>query len=158
GLLDHAEDRDALRRREGVRIAPDLELCANAGALGERIDLAVEDLAERAADHALRLQRVRDLPELTIELDEARGQIVEAAVCLLAEVFEDERVDLLLQELDVRREREDVLDRSIVQVEAQSHEASLGRRGQGAIAVRRVLEEVLALDHGAQSRGDLRQI
>ena len=50
------------------------------------VDLAVEDLAERTRDDALRLERVRDLAKLAVELDESRGEVVEASVRLLAVV------------------------------------------------------------------------
>ena len=131
-------------------IAADLELGMDSRALREGVDLAVEDLAERSADDALRLERVRDLPELAVELDEAAAEVVEAAVRLLAVVLEDERIDLLLEELDVGGEREDVLDRPVVEVEAEAHEAALGRRDERTLAARRVLEEALALDHGTE--------
>ena len=105
-------------------------------------------------DDALRLERVRDLAELPIELDEPRREVVEAAVRLLAIVLEHERVDLLLQQPDVAGKREDVLDRPVVEVEAEPHEPALGGRDERPLAARRVLEEVLALDDGAQ-RGAL---
>ena len=126
-LLDRAEDGDALGGRERVRVAADLELGLHTRSLREAVDLAMQDLAERPRDDALRLQRVGDFAELPIELDEAPGEIVEAAMRLLAIVLEDERVDLLLQELDVGCEGEHVLDRPVVQVESQAHEPALRR-------------------------------
>src|SRR5262249_28663257 len=125
-LLDRAEDRDALSGRERVGVAPDLELGVNAGALRERVDLPVQDLAQRSAEHALRLERMCDLAQLPIELDETRREVVETSVRLLAELLEDERIHLLLEELHVGREREHVLDRPVVQVEAKTHEAAFG--------------------------------
>src|SRR5262245_34624892 len=98
-FLDGAEHRDPLGGRQRVGVAADLELRGDPRALGEAVDLAMEDLAERARDDALRLERVRDLAQLPVQLNESRGEIVEAPVCLLAVVLEDERVDLLLQEL-----------------------------------------------------------
>ena len=108
---------------------------------------------------ALRLERVRDLAQLAVELDEPGGEVVEAAVatCSLV-VLEDERVDLLLEEPDVGGEREDVLDRAVVEVEAEAHEPALGRRDERALAARRVLEEVLALDHRAQCGSRLGEV
>ena len=73
-LLDDTEDGDPLGGGERVRVAADLELGADSGALREAVDLAMKGLAERPADDALRLERVRDLPELPVELDEARAQ------------------------------------------------------------------------------------
>ena len=55
-LLDRTEHRDALSRRERVRIPAYLEVGADAGAVGEPVDLAMQDLAERSADDALRLE------------------------------------------------------------------------------------------------------
>ena len=84
-LLNGAEHRDALR---GARASPDRHGSRALRAMPVRsvnvVDLAVQDLAERAADDALRLERVRDLAELTIELDEPSREVVEAAVRLLA--------------------------------------------------------------------------
>ena len=126
--------------------------------LGEAVDLAVQDLAERAADHALRLERVRDLAELAIELDEPRREVVEAPVRLLAVVLEDERIDLLLEQLDVRCERKDVLNRAVVEVEAEAHQTTLRGGDERPLAARGVVEEVLALDDVAQGGGDLEQV
>ena len=129
-----------------------------AGALGEAVDLAVEDLSQRAADDALRLERVRDLAKLPIELDEPSGEVVEAAMRLLAELLEDERIHLPLEQLDVGRQRQHVLDRSVVEIEAEAHQPSLGRRGERALAVRRVLEQELALDDRAERSRGLAQV
>ena len=127
-LLDRAEHGDPLRGRERVRVAPDLELGADARALREAVHLAVEDLAERARDDALRLEGVGYLAQLPVELDEPGREVVEAPVRLLAVVLEDERIDLLLEQLDVTRKREDVLDGPVVEVEAEAHQAPFSRR------------------------------
>src|SRR5688500_888371 len=104
-LLNRAEHGDALGGRERVGIAANLERDLRPAALREVVDLAMEDLAERPADDALRLERVRELAELAVELGEARGQIVEAPERLLAVPLEHERIDLLLEKADVRCER-----------------------------------------------------
>ena len=67
-------------------------------------------------------------------------------------------IDLLLQELDISREREDVLDRPVVEVEAEAREPPLGRRGERLLAARRVAEQVLALDDRAQLGCRLEQV
>ena len=77
---------------------------------------------------------------------------------LVAVVLEDEGVDLLLQELDVGCQREDVLDRPVVEVEAEPHQPPFGRRDERALARRRVLEEMLALDDRAQRGCRLEQV
>ena len=101
---------------------------------------------------------MRDLTQLAIELDEPRREVVEAAVCLLAIVIEDERVDLPLQELDVRGERQDVLDRPVVEVEPEAHQPTLRRRDECPLAARRIVEEMLTLDDMAQRRRALLEI
>ncbi len=70
---------------------------------------------------------------------------------LIPVLLEHERIDLLLQEPNVRREREHVLDRAVVQVEPEPHEAPLGGADEHALAIGRVLEQLLALDDGAQA-------
>ena len=157
GLLDRSEHRDALRRRERVRVAPDLERDVRAAALPEVVDLAMEDLAEGAADDALRLERVRQLTKLAVELGEAGGEVVEAPERLLAVALEDEGIDLLLEEPHVGGEREDVLDGAVVEIEAEAHQPPLGGADERALALDGVLEELLALDDRAERRGDLRQ-
>src|SRR5436190_20420422 len=154
-FLDRPEDRDPLSRRERVGIAADLERTGDTGAFGEVVHLAVEDLSERAAQDALRLERVRHLAQVAIEVDQPGGQVVEAPVGLLAVVLEDERIDLLLQEADVCGEREHVLDRSVVEIEPEPHEPALGGRDERSLSRARVLEQMLALDDGAERRGGL---
>src|SRR6188472_846602 len=115
----------------------------------------MEGLAERTRDDALRLERVCDLTQLAVELDETRGEVVEASVRLLAVVLEDERIYLLLEKLHVGGEGEDVLDRPVVEVEAQAHQAALGRRDQCSLPARGVLEQALAFDDRAERGGGL---
>ena len=101
---------------------------------------------------------MRDLAQLPVELDEAGREVVEAPVRLLAVVLEDERVDLPLEQLDVGGQREDVLDRPVVEIEAEPHQPPLGRRDERALAARRVLEQVLALDDRAERSRRLAQV
>ncbi len=101
---------------------------------------------------------MRDLAELAIELDQATRQVVEAAMRLLSIVLEDERVHLLLKELDVCGQREHVLDRPVVEIEAEPHQPTLGRRDQRALTARRVLEQALTLDDRAQRRRRLAEV
>ena len=109
-------------------------------------DLAVEDLAERARDDAARLERAGELAEVPVELRDAREHVVEAAGGALAVAVEDERVDLVAQERDLRAEGEDVLDRAVVEVEADPHEALLARADEHLLALRGALEQELALE------------
>src|SRR3990170_821834 len=99
-----------------------------------------------------------DLAKLPVELYESCGEIVESTARLLAILVENERVHLLLQESDVRRERQDVLNRAVVQVEAEPHEATFGRRDERPLARCGVLEEALALDHRTERGSGPRQV
>ena len=124
------------------------------GALRERIDLAVEDLAERARDDAPRLERARELAQVAVELRHAGEHVVEAPCGALAVAFEDEGVDLVPQERHLRAEREDVLDGAVVQVEADPHEPLLAGADQSLLALRRALEQELSLeDRGERCAG-----
>ena len=149
-LLDRAEDGDPLAGGQRVRVSADLEHGRDSRALRERVDLAVEDLAERAADDALRLERVRELAKLAVELDESGREVVEAPVRLLAVALEHERIDLLLEQADVGAECEHVLDGAVVEVEPESHQPPLAGSEERLLARRRVLEQLLALDHGPE--------
>ena len=80
----------------------------------------MEDLAERARDDAARLERARELAELPVELGDPRHEVVEPSCGPLAVAVEDERVDLVAEERDLGAQREDVLDRAVVEVEADA--------------------------------------
>ena len=84
-------------------------------------------------------------------------EVVEAAVCLLAVVLEDERIDLLLQQLHVGGERQHVLDGAVVEVEAEAHQPAFGRGDERALSGRGVLEQVLPLG-SAERRGALEEV
>ena len=88
---------DALDELSDSGSPRDLEARVDPAALREGVDLAVEDLAERAADDALRLERVRDLAQRAVELAEPRSEVVEAAEGEVAVALEHERVELLLE-------------------------------------------------------------
>src|SRR5262249_14651598 len=103
-------------------------------------------------------EKVRVPARWAVESDEPRREIVETAVGLLAIVLEDEGVDLLLEELDVGRKRQDVLDRAVVQVESEPHETAFRGGDQRPLAAGRMLEEPLALDDRAQSLCSLREV
>ena len=83
----------------------------------------------------------------------AREEVVEAPCGALAMGVEDEGVHLLAEVRDVGAEREDVLDRPVVQVEADAHESLLTRRDEDVLAFRRALEQELALEDRRERRG-----
>src|SRR3972149_4451114 len=132
-FLDRPEHGDALSRRERVRVTANFELRIDAGALRESVALAVEDLSGRTAEHALRLERMRELPKLSVEVDETGGEIIEPSVSLLAVLLEHERVHLLLEEPNVGCKRQNVLNRDVVQVEPDSHQTTLCRCGERSL-------------------------
>ena len=68
---------------------------------------------------------------------------------------EDEGVHLLAEVRDVCAEREHVLDRSVVQVEADAHEALLAGADERLLALGGALEEQFALeDRGERGCGE----
>ena len=157
-LLDRAEDRDPLGRGERLGVAADLELRVDPGALRERVDLAVEDLAERSGDDAPRLERARELSQLAVELGDAREHVVEAARSALAVALQDERVDLVAQERDLGAERQDVLDRPVVEVEAEPHQPLLAGPDERLLTLGRALEQELALEDRGERRRRRREV
>ena len=66
---------------------------------------------------------------------------------------EDERVDLVAEERHLGSEREDVLDRPVVQVEADAHQALLAGPHEKALALGGALEKELALVDGRHRDG-----
>ena len=84
--------------------------------------------------------------------DDASEEVVEAAGGALAVAVVDERVHLLAQVRDVRPERQHVLDRAVVEVEADAHEPLLAGRDERVHALGRPLEQELALDDRRQRR------
>jgi hypothetical protein len=65
-------------------------------------------------------------------------------------ILEHEGIDLLLQEPHVCGEGEHVLDRAVVEIEAEPHESPFRCRDERSLPRARVLEEVLSLDHRTQ--------
>ena len=90
--------------------------------------------------------------------DDAREQVVEAARGALAVGVEDEGVDLLAEVRDVGAEREHVLDRAVVQVEADAHEPLLAGGDERLLPVGRPLEQELALEDRGERRGRHREV
>ena len=125
------------------------------GALRERVDLAVQRLAQGARHDASRLERTRDLAELPVEFDRSREEVVEPSCRTLPMRVENERVDLLAQVGDVCAEGEDVLDRAVVQIEADTHQPLLAGRDEDVLPLGGALEQQLALeDRGEGRRSD----
>jgi hypothetical protein len=96
-----------------------------------------------------------DLAQVAIEIDEASGQILESTVGDLPLILQNERVHLLLEETNVGGERENVLDRPVVEIEPETHQTTLRCRHERPLARARVLEEMLSLDDRAHVRGSL---
>ena len=92
----------------------------DAAALGERLHLAVQDLLDRPVDGARGLERVRQLAQVAVEVDEPPVHVVELGDRLLPMRLHDERVQLVAQPVHVAGQRENVLDRPVVEVEAQA--------------------------------------
>src|SRR5262245_4161408 len=65
-----------------------------------------------------------------MELGDLRGQVGESTENLLSVRASDQGVDLIAQEMDVLRQRVDLLEGAVVQVEAQPDEQPLVRRSQ----------------------------
>ena len=95
---------------------------------------------------------------MTVELGHPREHVVEASCCALAVTLENERVDLVAQERDLRTEREDVLDRAVVEVEADPHQPLLAGAGEDLLALCRAFEQQLALEDRGERRAGRRQI
>ena len=68
---------------------------------------------------------MRDLAQLPIDVDQSQQRVVEAARDQLAVAVEDERIRLVAQERELAGEREDVLHRAVVKVEAEPHQPAL---------------------------------
>ena len=106
----------------------------------------MEDLAQRPADDASRLERVRDLAQLPIDVDQSQQRVVEAARDQLAVAVEDERIRLIAQERELAGEREDVLHRAVVKVEAEPHQPALAGSHESLLASGTPLEQMLAVE------------
>ena len=88
-----------------------------------------------------------------VELGDPREDVVEAARGPLAMRLGDERIDLVAEQRHLGAEREDVLDRPVVEVEADPHQPLLAGARDDALALGRPLEEQLALVDRGHRRG-----
>ena len=67
--------------------------------------------------------------------------------------LEHERIHLVAQLARLVGEREDVLDRAVVEIEPEPHQPFLGECDERALAMRVAFEQELALQHRAEGRG-----
>ena len=77
--------------------------------------------------------------------------VVEPAADDLARAGRDALADFSACRLDVHREDGEVLERAVVEVEAEPHELALARLGERPLALRAPLEEHLALERRADA-------
>ena len=100
---------------------------------------------------------MRDLAQRPVELLEAAADVVEAPGGELPLALEHVRVELLLQVLHLRRERQHVLDRPVVKIERQPYQLALGGRDERLLAGPAAVEQQLALEDEPERLRRLRQ-
>ena len=118
----------------------------------------MEDLAQWARHDAAGLQRAGELAEVPVELRDAGEHVVEAPGRALAVGVEYERVDLVAHKCDLRAEGQDVLNRPVVEVEPDPHEALLARAHEHLLPLGRALEQELALEDRRERGACCRQV
>jgi hypothetical protein len=145
-LLDNPEQCEPLRRGQAVDVAGDGQTRLDLAALDERPDLPLEQVLDRLLDKASRLERLRELTERAIDLDDALVELVERGRDLEAAVVVDEAVDAPAHRHEVVREDDELLHRPVVEVVAKPRETPLARLDQRALVVRVPLEQHLPLE------------
>ena len=119
-LLHDAQERDPLRRRAAIEVAgqPRLDVHAVRRSAG---GLVLQQLGERAAHECRRIHRPCQIPELTLGRGEHRERVVEARRDELRRSLRR----LQLEQSKLRAERGELLERSVVEVEAKPREEAL---------------------------------
>src|SRR5262249_21408777 len=147
-LLEDPEERDLLRARHRLEVAAQLQLDGDSRLATEAVHLALEHPLQRAGGDARRLERVRELTQASIECGEPRFEVVEASGGDSADFPLDVWNDSTPRVANVVRERGEILERAVVQVEAEPQEPLLRRVDEQALARVRSLEQPVALDDG----------
>src|SRR5262249_21141526 len=103
-------------------------------------------------------ERVRELTQASIECGEPRFEVVEASGGDSADFPLDVWNDSTPRVANVVRERGEILERAVVQVEAEPQEPLLRRVDEQALARVRSLEQHVALDDGGDGRGGFGEV
>ena len=106
----------------------------SAGAPAQRRQLPLDRLRERQLQERARLERVREVAQVLVQLRQLRLEVGEAADDRVAMLASDQRDDLLAQQPDVLGEGVDLLQRAVVQVESEPDEQPLVRLGEPGLA------------------------
>ena len=101
---------------------------------------------------------MRDLAQALVERAEPGMDVVEASVHALPEVVGDDRRDLRRRCPQLLGERDDLLQRPVVEVEAEAHQAPLAGSDELVLALHSPVEERGALEQRRERGGSLREI
>ena len=116
-------------------------------AFSSATQLGLDCIRDRPGDGRRRADGVRDLAQALVERAEPRVDVVEAPAHALPEVVGDDRRDLRRRGPQLLGQRDDLLQRPVVEVEAEAQEAPLAGSH----------EVVLALHSPVEERGTLEQ-
>ena len=127
--LDEADDRDALRLGEIAVVEMLGPRNADAAVLAvESLDGLPERLDQRALEEPGRLGRECKVPQVDVDDAEPREQVVDAPEEPAGIRVSLERPrELFFEEVGVRAESDDVLQRAVVKVETEQHDALMCR-------------------------------
>src|SRR5207244_7562092 len=149
GLAYDLEDRDPPRLRQVGKAAVDLEVGFDSGLIAQCSDFA-RDLRVKCLDRLLvALDRRHQRSERLVDGDQARLQVVEATVDAVADVFLDERNDLATHRRELRSERRQLLQSTVMQVEGETAQTTLE---SDDVTLGMGLQEQLGLERGACRR------
>ena len=98
----------------------------------QRRELPFDGVRQRLLKERARFERVRQVAQVLMELGELRLEVGEPADDCFPVLARDEVDHLLAKQVNVLRECVHLLERAVVEVEAQAHEQPFVRRGQPA--------------------------
>ena len=128
------------------QVALDLKLRFDAGRALERAQLGLDRVRDRPGDGRRRADGVRDLAQALVERAEPGVDVVEASAHALPEVVGDDRRDLRRRVPQLLGQRHDLLQRPVVEVEAEAQEAPLAGSHEIVLALHSPVEERGALE------------
>ncbi len=149
-LLDDAEEHDLLRIAQTGQVALGPGIDLDAGRVLERAQLGLHCIRHGAGDGRRRADGVRDLAQALVEGAEPSVDVVEAPAHALPEIVGNDRRNLRRRGTQLVGQRDELLQRPVVQVEAETHDAPLAGSHEVVLALHSPVEKGCPLEKRCQ--------
>ena len=133
GFLQDTQERDPLRRAEVSNVPSTTIEVVIARPAAQGRELPADCIRQCQLKQRARLERMRQVSQVLVELGDLRLEVGEAADDRIAVVVPDQHDHLVAQEPNVLCQDVDLLEWTVVEVVSQPDEQPLVRRGEAAL-------------------------